>query len=301
MSLKIELRKLPPLNALKGFEATTRRQSVREAAEELCVTHPAVSHQIQLLESDLGVALFSREGRSIVPTAEGRLFYGYVRQALDTLIEGAEALRRTRTERPLRVQTYVTASIRWLAARLPSFMATHPDVRVLLSTCVQDWDFDESLGDVGLVYCETTPGPEYHWVPLFDYTMHPVCSPALAARLGAKPVAAELRSLPLIVTYSERLNWDIWFRSQGIDYTPDGRITVDTEAMALEMAIDGTGVALVNGPFVEEDLAQGRLVVPVDHRVHCPGGWGLICRRELRDDPKVQAFMTFFGESAASA
>jgi len=68
---KIDLRKLPPLNALKGFEATTRRHSVREAADELCVTHPAVSHQIQLLENDLGVQLFSREGRSIVPTPEG--------------------------------------------------------------------------------------------------------------------------------------------------------------------------------------------------------------------------------------
>ena len=150
MRNKIDLRKLPPLNALKGFEATTRRESVREAAEELCLTHPAVSYQIQVLEQDLGVPLFSRTGRSLVPTAEGRLLYKHVRTALEMLIEGAETVRRTRAGTPLRVQTYVTASIRWLARKLPDFVARHPDVRLQLSTCAFEWDFDESSADVGL-------------------------------------------------------------------------------------------------------------------------------------------------------
>ena len=184
---KIDLRKLPPLNALKGFEATTRRESVREAAEELCLTHPAVSYQIQVLEQDLGVQLFSRTGRALVPTAEGRQLYQYVRSALETLIEGTETVRRTKAGTPLRVQTYVTASIRWLARKLPGFVALHPDIRLQLSTCAFEWDFDESSADVGLVYCAEPPGPEYHWVPLFDYTLYPVCSPALADSLGAAP------------------------------------------------------------------------------------------------------------------
>ena len=190
MRNKIDLRKLPPLNALKGFEATTRRESVREAAEELCLTHPAVSYQIQVLEQDLGVPLFSRTGRSLVPTAEGRLLYKHVRTALEMPIEGAENVRRTRAGTPLRVQTYVTASIRWLARKLPDFVARHPDVRLQLSTCVFEWDFDESSADVGLVYCPEVPGPEYRWVPLFEYTLKPVCSPALAARLGPAPTAS---------------------------------------------------------------------------------------------------------------
>ena len=294
MSVKIDLRKLPPLNALKGFEATTRRQSVREAADELCVTHPAVSHQIQLLENDLGVALFSREGRSIVPTAEGKLFYTFVRKALDMLVEGSETLRRSRAERPLRIQTYVTASIRWLAPRLPQFMAAHPDVRVLLSTCAPEWDFDESLGDVGLVYCEAPPGPEYHWVPLFDYSLFPVCSPALRARLPKTPEPIDLQSLPLVVIYSETRNWDIWYESANLSFVPNAHVVVDTLAVALQMALDGAVVALVNGPFVEDELADGRLVRPVSHQVRCPGGWGLICRQELRDNPRVRVFMDWF-------
>lgn len=301
MSGKIDLRKLPPLNALKGFEATTRRQSVREAADELCLTHPAVSHQIQLLEEDVGVPLFSREGRSIVPTPEGRLFYGYARKALDLLIEGAETIRRAQSQRPLRVQTYVTASIRWLAPRIPRFVAAHPDIKLLLSTCAPDWEFDESLGDVGLVYCETTPGPEYCWVPLFDYRLFPVCSPALRARLGEHPQPRDLLQLPLVVIYSETRNWDVWFESANVPYVPDASVVVDTLALALEFALGGSGVALVNGPFVDEELASGRLVRPVEHQAKCPGGWGLICRRDVRDHPRVKPFIDFLIASAASA
>jgi len=300
VSGKIDLRKLPPLNALKGFEATTRRESVREAAEELCLTHPAVSHQIQLLEEDLGVALFAREGRSIVPTPEGRLFYGYARKALELLIEGAETIRRSQADRPLRVQTYVTASLRWLAPRLPRFAAAHPDIRLLLSTCAPDWDFDETLGDVGLVYCETPPGPEYAWVPLFDYRLFPVCSPALRARLGENPTPRDLIGLPLVVIYSETRHWDLWFESAGVDYVPDAHLVVDTLALALELALDGSGVALVNGPFVDAELASGRLVRPIDHQARCQGGWGLICRRELADHPRVRTFIDFLVASVAA-
>jgi LysR family transcriptional regulator, glycine cleavage system transcriptional activator len=298
LSGKIDLRKLPPLNALKGFEATTRRQSVREAAEELCLTHPAVSHQIQLLEEDFGVPLFSREGRSIVPTPEGRQFYTYARKALDLLIEGSETIRRAQAQRPLRVQTYVTASIRWLAPRIPRFVAAHPDIKLQLSTCAADWEFDESLGDVGLVYCETTPGPEYWWVPLFDYRLFPVCSPALRARLGERPEPRDLMQLPLVVIYSEPRNWDVWFESADVRYAPDASVVVDTLALALEFALGGSGVALVNGPFVDEELASGRLVRPVEQQAKCPGSWGLICRRDVRDNPRVRTFIDFLVASA---
>ena len=288
---KIDLRRLPPLNALKGFEATTRRESVREAADELCLTHPAVSYQIQVLEQDLGVPLFSRSGRALVPTDEGRLLYRHVRQALEILIEGAETVRRTRAGTPLYVQTYVTASIRWLARRLPDFVARHPDARVQLSTCAFEWEFDESNADVGLVYCAEPPGPAYHWVPLFEYVLTPVCSPALAARLGAQPQAADLLRLPLIQIYSEQHNWDIWFEAAGQEFVVQPAIVVDTLAVALEIALEGRGVALANGPYVDDDLASGRLVRPVQHQVTCPGAWGVICRAEALENERVRGFV----------
>lgn len=290
MRNRIDLRKLPPLNALKGFEATTRRESVREAADELCLTHPAVSYQIQVLEQDLGVQLFSRSGRALVPTEEGRMLYQHVRAALEMLIEGAEAVRRTRADSPIRVQTYVTASIRWLSRRLPQFLERHPDVRVQLSTCAFEWDFDESSADVGLVYCAEPPGAGYHWAPLFDYELTAVCSPALAASLGPQAKPSDLLQLPLIQIYSEQRNWDAWFESAGLEYTQRPTLVVDTLAVALEVALQGRGVALANGPFIEDDLASGRLVEPVAHRVKCPGAWGVICRVDSYANERVRSF-----------
>ena len=268
-----------------------RHESVREAAEELCVTHPAISYQLQLLESDLGVELFTREGRRIVPTRAAERFYPAVRGALEALIAAAESVRRAQADAPLRVQTYVTPSVRWLARRIPAFLAAHPEIRVQLSTCSLEWDFDESLADVGLVYCETPPSAEFLWRPLFDYTLYPLCAPALRARLGPRPRAADLAGVPRVAMYSAERDWDVWFEAAGLAGGTAPPVVVDTLAVALEIALEGQAVALCNGPFVEEDLAAGRLVRPVEHRVRCPGAWGLICRREKQDDARVRTFL----------
>ena len=301
MRAKIDLRKLPPLNALKGFEATSRRQSVRDAADELCLTHQAVSYQIQVLEEELGVALFSRSGRSLVPTPEGQLLYKYVRSALEMLIDGAENVRRARADAPLRVQTYVTASVRWLAQRLPDYSASHPDVSVLLSTCAYDAAFDDTIADVGLVYCEAPPTADYHWVPLFDYELFPVCTPAMAATLGHAPTAASLQQLPLVTVYSEARHWEFWFAAAEVEFKARPAVLVDTVAVALEIALSGRGVALVNGPFADEDLAAGRLVRPVPGSVKCPGAWGAICRTDAKDNPRIHGFMDWLAAAAQPA
>ncbi len=301
MRNKIDLRKLPPLNALKGFEATTRRESVREAAEELCLTHPAVSYQIQVLEQDLGVPLFSRTGRSLVPTDEGRLLYKHVRTALETLIEGAESVRRTRAGTPLRVQTYVTASIRWLARKLPDFVARHPDVRLQLSTCAFDWDFDESSADVGLVYCPEAPGPGIPLGAVVRLHAEARLQPGAGGHARPSPSPAQLLELPLVEIYSEQHNWDIWFEAAQLQYSTRPAIVVDTLAVALEIALEGRGVALVNGPYAEDDLAAGRLVQPVQHQVTCPGAWGVICRQEAYANERVKVFIDWLGSQAAPA
>lgn len=298
MSNKIDLRKLPPLNALKGFEATVRRQSVREAAEELCLTHPAVSHQIQQLETDLGVALFAREGRHIHPTAEGLALYAHVRQALSGLIAGAESIRGLQTSRPIRIQTYVTASLRWLAPRVYALCADLPGTHLWLSTCATEWEFDESVGDVGLVYCDQPPSASYVWEPLFDYVLQPVCSPEMAKSLNGELTAQALARLPLIVTYSERHAWNLWFESLGVsgEYAK-APVVVDTLSLALEMALQGHGVALLNGPFAAKELNAGTLIPPIEHVVKAPGSWGLIARPEVMQNPRVAAVVAWLKNS----
>jgi LysR family transcriptional regulator, glycine cleavage system transcriptional activator len=293
---------LPPLKAIRGFEAATRHQSIRDAAEELCLTHPAVSHQVQLVEEALGVPLFAQEGRHIVSTEEGRLLYPYVRAAFESLLEGVEAVQRNALYKPLRVQTYVTASIRWLAKRVPMFLHDHPEVRLTLSTCAVEWEFDDMHADVGLVYCEQSPDlNKYHWVPLFDYALFPVCSPAFLQSIGGEVGIAELMAQPLVAIYTEEQNWQGWFESAGVEFAPQvPYIMVDTLAVALEMALAGEGVALVNGPFVDQDLAEGRLVTPVAYREVCPGSWGLICRKDQKDNVRVRTFIEWMASHVAS-
>ena len=293
MTNKFELRKLPPLKALRGFEAATRHQSIRDAADELCLTHPAVSHQVQLIEEALGVALFAQEGRHIVSTEEGRALYPYVRSAFESLLEGVEAVHRHALDKPLRVQTYVTASIRWLAKRVPHFLHDHPEVKLTLSTCAVEWEFDDVHADVGLVYCETVPNPnKFHWVPLFEYPLFPVCSPSFLEKMGSVVSIESMMTQPLVAIYTEVQNWETWVSSAGLELQPTAPfLMVDTLAVALEMALDGQGIALVNGPFADQDLADGRLVRPVEHKAICPGNWGLICRKDMRENLRIRTFM----------
>lgn len=293
MHPKIDLKQLPPLKALKGFEAATRHQSIRDAADELCLTHPAVSHQVQLIEDALGVTLFVQEGRHIVSTEEGKVLYPYVRAAFESLLEGVEEVHRNALDKPLRVQTYVTASIRWLAKRVPQFLSDHPEIKLTLNTCAVEWEFDDVHADVGLVYCETEPDPaKFHWVPLYEYALFPVCSPAVAQAMGTTPTAQDLMSKPLVAIYTEVQNWQTWFDSAGAVFEPSvPYLMVDTLAVALEMALNGEGIALVNGPFVDQDLASGRLVRPIAHKAVCPGAWGLICRKDMKENLRIRTFM----------
>jgi LysR family transcriptional regulator, glycine cleavage system transcriptional activator len=299
---KIDLKQLPPLKALKGFEAATRHQSIRDAADELCLTHPAVSHQVQLIEDALGVTLFAQEGRHIVSTEEGKVLYPYVRAAFESLLEGVEEVHRNALDKPLRVQTYVTASIRWLAKRVPQFLADHPEVKLTLSTCAVEWEFDDVHADVGLVYCETTPDHgKFHWVPLYEYALFPVCSPAVAQAMGKGAIAQDLMTKPLVAIYTEVQNWETWFVSAGAAFEPSvPYLMVDTLAVALEMALNGEGVALVNGPFVDQDLAAGRLVQPIAHKAICPGAWGLICRKDMRENLRIRTFMDWVIKNVAA-
>jgi LysR family glycine cleavage system transcriptional activator len=303
MTGKLDVQRLPPLKALRGFEAATRRQSIRDAADELCLTHPAVSHQVQLIEEALGVALFAQEGRHIVSTEEGRALYPYVRGAFEMLLQGVEAVHRHALDKPLRVQTYVTASIRWLAKRVPHFLHDHPEIKLTLSTCAVEWAFDDVHADVGLVYCETVPDPaKYHWVPLFEYPLFPVCSPLLLEKMEQPVTIETILEQPLVAIYTEVQNWETWVRSAGLEFQPAAPfLMVDTLAVALEMALDGEGVALVNGPFADQDLAEGRLVRPVTHKAICPGSWGLICRKDMRENLRIKTFMDWIAAHVDAA
>lgn len=299
MPTKIDFRKIPSIGALKGFEAAARLQSVRGAATELNLTHPAITHQIRTLEETLGVKLFARDGRNIILTPEGKLYYPYVLAAFEKLKEGGEALKRLKPSQTLHIQAHVTNSIRWLAPRLTKFRAIHPDIDLHLMTYGLSWDFDESNADIGLVYRDTPVPNHLHWVKLFESTLFPVCSPTLIKGEKRKLRPGDLLKFPLITVYTEGWNWSDWFKVAQPDAlkipTP---VIVDTLAVALEMAINGEGIALVNGPAADEDLKSARLICPVDDVVDGPGEWGVICLKEILANQRVKAFIDWISAEA---
>lgn len=300
MANQIDLKKLPPLKALKGFEAAARLLSFRRAAVELNLTHTAISHQVRLLEEDLGVSLFERDGRAVKLTLEGNNFYPVVRDALERLINYSEILRRSEQNQNLRIQAFVTLSIRWLARRLSRFTALHPGFDLQITSSILDGAFDEANEDLGIIYApEPLPG-HLHWIPLFAAELMPVCSPGILGDRKNKVTPEELLGMPLLKVYTADDHWDEWFQSLGI-YTEISRnsIAVDTVAIALEMALDGEGVAMVNGPFAENDLKAGRLVQPVDHTTLAPGGWGMVCRQDSKDSPQVKLFSKWLLDDVA--
>jgi LysR family transcriptional regulator, glycine cleavage system transcriptional activator len=292
MASSLDFPKLPPLKALRGFESTARLGSFRKAAEELKLTHPAISHQIQSLEENLGIKLFIRKGRQTVLTPGGEQFYPVAREALEILITGSEAVRRSSSHSMLRIQTYISVSLRWLSHRLPRFRALYPKLKLQLLSSIHEQEFDEVNADVGMIFCRTPPGGHLHWTPLMQSKLFPVCSPGLIINEeeGLRP--EDLLNYPLLTITSEAWQWQDWFHSAGLGKVKTSHaISVDSTVIALEMAMDGEGITLVNGPFADKDLKAGRLIQPVEHCAEGLGEWGLVCRKDSLHHPPIRAFI----------
>lgn len=302
MPTPLPLQALPPLSSLKGFEAAARLLSLRAAAEELHLTHPAIVNQIQRLEESLQVKLFAREGRHVVLTPAGERFYPVVREALAGLVQGAKAVRQMQNLQPLTVQVYVTTSIRWLAPRLAEFNRAHPEVELRLMTCSVGWEFDEANADVGIVFRDAPLAEHLYWQPLFESRLFPVCSPQMLEGHTSTLSCEALKTLPLIGVYTEAWNWDSYFESMALGPCPSRNcIIVDTLVVALEMAARGEGVALVNGPFADDDLSSGRLVNPTGQVLRGQGEWGAVCHRDLAQDVRVATLLQWLhGQSGVA-
>lgn len=305
MLTPLPLKKLPPLSSLRGFEAAARLQNFRAAAEELHLTHPAIANQIQRLEESLDVKLFERQGRHVVLTEAGDRFYPHVREAITTLINGAEAARQLSHVDPLRMQVYVTTSIRWLAPRLVQFYDSHPEVELQVMTYSVGWEFDEANADIAIIYRDTPLPSHLHWTPLFSSQIFPVCSPEMLQGLERPLPFGDLKSYPLIEVYTESWSWESWFNELSPTLPkyessyPRGKIVVDTLAAALEMAERGEGVALVNGPFADDALADGRLINPANRVKESQGEWGIVCHKDIAFNRRVGALISWLTSQAS--
>ncbi len=284
-------RDLPPLSALRAFEAAARHMSFRAAAEELGLTQSAISHQVAALEAHFATRLFDRAGRRVALSEAGRVFFPFVRDGFDRVTQGADLLRRARRSEDLRVQVYVTVAVRWLIPRLHRFQAANPNVVVRVNTSHFDWEFDPQIADLGLICTAAPDRPGLHYDHLFDALLFPVCTPGvLHSGLGLRqPV--DLVNHALLQVYTTANDWHLWLQAAGV---PDlkGRVAAqfDSYLLAIEAALDGQGVALAPHFMVAEDLKLGRLVRPFPVEVRQPARWYLVYPTDRLEDRPVQAF-----------
>jgi LysR family glycine cleavage system transcriptional activator len=256
---------LPPLNAVRAFEAAPRHGSFKDAAFELGVTHGAVSRQVALLEDWLGPpVLFQRLNRRVVLTPTGAALLEEVRPALDRVAGAARRHRDRRGEAPgavLRVNALATFSLRWLLPRLAGFRAYHPGIEVRLTTSNDPVDALPEPYDVII-----RGGPDtfdgFTSCTFLSERRLPVCSPALAARLPMADIADLGRHTLLHVATMPRL-WDDWLKAAGVtEVDQAAALTFDHFYLTVQAALDGLGVAIGPTALVADDLAAGRLIAP---------------------------------------
>jgi len=290
-------KRLPPLNALRTFEAAARHGSFKHAAEELCVSHSAVSHQIKQLERHLGVELFVRKARSVELSKLGRAYYPVLRGAFDRIAEGTERIFKPDIPGILTVQAYSTFAIRWLIPRLPGFGDRHPEIRVRLHTSQWDVDFEHEDIDSCILIGDGTRS-DLHYDFLFSSQIFPVCSPSLLKDGNPFDAPEELARHTLLQVYPSEKDWWTWLEKNGIEgVDPDSGLQFDSYDMALNTAMQGHGIALGMEPFVNHDLEAGLLVDPFPGRhVFARGDWYLACRKENANMDKVVKFRAWMLE-----
>ncbi len=255
-------RALPPLNALRTFEAAGRLGSFKDAAAALHVTSGAVSQQVRLLEAWLGAPLFERRNRSVTLTQAARAYLDEVTPLFEQLSQATARFGMpAASARALCVNAPATFTLRWLVPRLAQFRAAHPGLTVRVETSNEPID---SLKDKPDIVIRGGPDTFYGYAmrPFLAEERVPVCSPSLLQRRALqKP--DDLRQHTLLHTSSLPRLWPDWLsRAEIADLKPDADLTFDHFDLTLQAAIDGIGVAMGPTALVSDDLAAGRLVAP---------------------------------------
>lgn len=281
---------LPPLQTLRAFEATARRLSMTLAAEELHLTHGAVSRQVKALEAHLGVPLFRRLTRRIELTEAGQSFFGTVTRLLSELSREAEEIRRRNDTRRLIVNCSISFASKWLTPRLHRLMAEAPDLEVLMEVTDAPLDFVSGNVDVALRYF-TGHYPHASAERIMNEVVSPVCSPEYRERMGGISSVEDLARCQLIHEAGMTATWERWFSMMQAPYPATRGLGYSHGSMSIEAAIRGAGVALGRSVLVAEDLAAGRLV-PLfpEARLEVEWGYDLVYRLGHRDHPKVKTF-----------
>jgi LysR family glycine cleavage system transcriptional activator len=311
--------RLPPLSALRAFEAAARHLSFKKAAAELHVSPAAISHQIHALEGYLGVQLFERLNRGLNLTDIARAALSRISDGFQSLGAGVDLMRATEGGITLSVSSGPAFAAKWLVPRLHRFVAANPGVDVRIAASMQavdghraeahaaDGDHDESPADVDVqIRFGGGSYSGYRVDKLLPVSLTPVCSPKLLAGEHALHTAHDLCHHTLLhddalAAQEGHPDWSVWLRQAGATEVNPGRGSHFTHgALALQAAADGLGVALAMDVLAAEDLAASRLVAPFALKVPLPLAYYVVSSATRAGQPQVGAFREWLLREAHS-
>jgi len=285
------MRRLPPLNAVRAFEAAARRGNFNLAAEELNVTPSAISHQVRGLEEFFGVKLFRRRGRNVELTAKAQDYLRSITQALDQIDAASQRVMRRPEGNLLNIAVSPTFATGWLVPRMSEFQVDHPEIEIRMCTTMNLMDFDESDIDLAINYSpgEFPPGLVHR--KLMSEHCVPVCSPQYMQQHGPLRTPSDIRNCTLLHALPRIGQWRNWMDVAGVADVDGVRgPKFQSTPLALEAAKSGLGVAIANREFVEDHIRQGTLVAPFEVEVPSESGYYLVYPDNHAGEPKVQAF-----------
>jgi LysR family transcriptional regulator, glycine cleavage system transcriptional activator len=283
--------RLPPLTALRAFDAAARHMSFAHAAGELNVTPAALSFQIKSLEEHLGQPLFRRLNRAVELTEAGRTLAPGAADGFRALAVAWQSANRLQDTATLNVTAGPAFTSKWLAPRLYEFARAHPGIDLRFSASLRFMDFDRDEVDVAIRFGYAVESGLYE-LPLRREWVTPVMTPGLAARF---PDAQSLREAPLIVDESisflgPNCDWPAWFRAVGIDFTPEHGPRFSQADHAIDAALTGAGVVLGRRALVAKDLEDGKLLAPYKIAIGTKARFRFLCQEGAQTRPKVRAF-----------
>ncbi len=282
-------RRLPPLNALRAFEAAARHLSFTRAAGELHVTQAAVSHQVKALEEHLGRKLFRRLNRALLLTDDGQAYLPSISRAFTLLNDATNDLLTKQAPGPLTVSALPSFAARWLVPRLGRFRQIRPDIDLRIDPSAELSDFAGGDVDVGIRYGRGKyPGMRADWLMTED--IFPVCSPALLE--GPHPLRDPRDLQHQVLLHDDgHGDWRTWLLAAGVDRVDPARGPIFTDSsMLIQAAMAAQGVALARGVLAADELAAGRLVRPFTLSLSTEYAYYLVCPVNTAEQPKIAAF-----------
>ncbi len=286
-------RRLPPLNALRAFEAAARLGRMTAAADELAVTPGAISRQVRQLELALGVPLFAGSKNKPQLTTAARTLLPALSAALDQIETAVRAVRED-GKGTLDISCFSTFTAKWLIPRLYGFHALHPDIEIRLSTTEPTPGMDPERYDLTITVDDAGAGDSDAVLPLFPERLGPVLAPPLAAKISLRK-PQHIAGKPLLHTKTRLDAWQMWSDSMGIALPGKAGQEFEHYYFTLEAAVGGLGICIAPWHLVSDDIRAGRLVAPFGFR---ESGYGYVAKRSRQPNNRLDRFCAWLQEQA---